>query len=87
MQKWEYLTIWRELDMSKVDFMTMMPEMGPTYIWVDVFDKNDSSRYYSEERRLNKLGEEGWELVSVLYDDKERVYTYTYYLKRPIPIT
>jgi hypothetical protein len=35
-------------------------------------------------QRLRQLGNEGWELVSVLREHGDRKFIYTYYLKRSV---
>ena len=54
------------------------------FIWEDIPDENDTNRYMDEMGRLKQLGNEGWELLSVLLEHGDRKFTYTYYLKRPI---
>ena len=54
------------------------------FIWEDIQDENDPNRLMDEMGRLKQLGNEGWELISVLSEHGDRKYTYTYYLKRPI---
>ena len=84
MQKWEYKKISREMDLQGVDPMTLGTGSGPAYKWTGILGERDPSKYRDEMRRLSRLGNEGWELVSVLYEHTERKFTYTYYLKRPI---
>lgn len=83
MQKWEYKQISREMDFTGTDYMNLGPGSGPVYIWRDI-DKEDTERFLPEMRRLRKLGEAGWELVSVLYSEVGEKHIYTYYLKRHI---
>ena len=78
MQKWEYKKISRELDLSKVDPM----DLGPGAAYYEWQDLNDADRFLDEMRRLRQLGNEGWELVSVLREKSDRKFTDTYYLKR-----
>ena len=83
MQKWEYKKISREMDFTGIDRMMLGPGYGPVYEWQDI-DKEDTERLLPEMRRLRKLGQEGWELVSVLYNVVAEKHVYTYYMKRPI---
>ena len=83
MQKWEYKQISREMDFTGIDSMMLGPGYGPSYVWEDI-DVEESERFLPEMRRLRKLGQEGWELTSVLYSQVQRKHIYTYYLKRPI---
>ncbi len=85
MQKWEYRIIWREMDFANIDPMMLGPGAGPVFIWKDILDDKDSSKYLCEMRRLRQLGNEGWELVSVLHEIIGEKHTYTYYLKRALP--
>ncbi len=83
MQKWEYKQISRVMDFTDVDSMMLGPAYGPVDVWEDLPD-GDLDRLLPEMRRLRRLGEEGWELTSVLHDVVERKHTWTYYLKREI---
>ena len=83
MQKWEYRKIRRQLKLSTAP-LTLKPETGTMFIWEDIQDENDPNRYIDEMGRLKQLGNEGWELISVLSEHGDRKFTYTYYLKRPI---
>jgi hypothetical protein len=82
MQKWEYRKIRRQLNLTTSP-LTSKPGTG-MFIWEDVQDENDTNRYMDEMGRLKQLGNEGWELLSVLLEHSDRKFTYTYYLKRPI---
>lgn len=84
MQKWEYMKIWREMDFTGFEPMALGPAHGPVYIWKDIYDEKDTTRYTDEMNRLHILGKQGWELVSVLYEEVGRKHTYTYFLKRPL---
>ena len=83
MQKWEYRKIRRQLNLSTAP-LTLKPETGTMFIWEDIQDENDPNRSMDEMGRLKQLGNEGWELISVLSEHSDRKFTYTYYLKRPI---
>ena len=83
MQKWEYKKISRQLNLSTTEPLKLGPASGPVYIWDDIVDEEDTNRYTDEMRRLKQLGNEGWELVSVLIENSARKFTYNYYLKRP----
>jgi hypothetical protein len=78
MQKWENLQLLREFHADQFfDFND-----GSPYAWCDLEEASPDYRM-PEVDRLNRLGEEGWELVTVLHE--ENVYehdTYVYYLKR-----
>jgi hypothetical protein len=82
MRKWEYKQIQRELDLTDVDYFAVGPGLGPEYEWTD--SGSEEQKFWGEMRFLSRMGEEGWELVSVLYKEAGRKHTYTYYLKRPI---
>ena len=83
MQKWEYRRIRRHLNLITAPLKSK-PEAGTMFIWEDIQDENDTDRYIDEMGRLKQLGNEGWELLSVLLEHGDRRFTYTYYLKRPI---
>lgn len=46
--------------------------------------KTYESSYPEPEFKLNELGREGWELVSVIISQSERLDSYFFYFKRPI---
>ena len=85
---WQYKRIDRELDMSSYDtpedYMMLGPGIGPTYQWTDLSFEESSSKHTGELPRLQILGQDGWELVSVLHEHVGRKYTFTYYLKRAL---
>lgn len=83
MQKWEYMKIRRQLNLSTAPLKSR-PNTGIFFIWEDIQDENDTKRYAEEMERLKQLGNEGWELVSVLREHGDRKFIYTYYLKRPV---
>jgi hypothetical protein len=83
MQQWEYRKIKRELNLSTAPLKSR-PNTGIIFIWEDIQDENDINRYADEMERLKQLGNEGWELVSVLREHSDRKFVYTYYLKRLI---
>ena len=85
MQKWEYKKIWRQMDLSGIDPISLGTGSGPSYKWKDTFyEDNDPKQFRDEMHRLKDLGQEGWELVSILYEHEGGLHTYTYYLKRAI---
>jgi hypothetical protein len=84
MQKWEYKKISRQLNLATTEPLKPRPASGPIYIWVDIVDEEDTSRYTDEMGRLKQLGIEGWELVAVQREHTARKFVYDYYLKRPI---
>ena len=83
MQKWEYMKIRRQLNLSTAPLKSK-PETGTMFIWEDIKDENGTDRFMDEMGRLKQLGTEGWELICVLPEHGDRKYTFTYYLKRPI---
>lgn len=83
MQKWEYLKVRRQLNMSTAPLQSR-PNTGTVFLWEDIQDENDTNRYTGEMERLKQLGTEGWELVSVLREHSDRKFIFTYYLKRPV---
>ena len=83
MQKWEYTKLRRHLNLSTAPLKSK-PETGTMFMWEDIQDEQDTNRYMDEIGRLKQLGNEGWELVSVLTEHGDRKFTYTYYLKRLI---
>ena len=88
MQKWQNMKIQRELDMSGYDapedYMMLGPGIGPTYEWTDFSLEEGTSKFTGEMTRLDRLGADGWELVSVHHEHVGRKFTYTYYLKRAV---
>ena len=84
MRKWEYKKILREMDFTGVNTMMLGPGYGPVHKWKDYLDDQDTRKYTDEMSRLEQLGDEGWELVSVLFARVGEKHTYTYYLKRAI---
>ena len=83
MQKWEYRRIRRHLNLITAPLKSK-PETGTMFVWDDIQDENDTNKYMDEMGRLKQLGNEGWELISVLLEHGDRRFTYTYYLKRPV---
>ncbi len=83
MQKWEYKKIWREMDFTGFDTILLSPGFGPMFIWKDLLT-DDTNRFAEEIRRLDQLGQEGWELAAVMHEESGRTFTDTYYLKRPV---
>jgi hypothetical protein len=83
MQKWEYMKIRRQLNLSTAPLQSR-PNTGTIFIWEDIQDENDTKRYADEMERLKHLGNEGWELVAVLPEHGDRKFIFTYYLKRPV---
>ncbi len=65
MQKWEYLVLVHAWNEEKQDF----------------FWNNDSTDPDKIERKLNKLGQEGWELVDTRTISSASAF---YHFKRPI---
>jgi len=88
MQAWEYKKIERELDMSGYDtpedYMMLGPGMGPSHKWTDFSLEEGTSEFTDEMTRLDRLGADGWELVSVQSEKVGRTFTDTYYLKRAV---
>ncbi|HNT78811.1 MAG TPA: hypothetical protein PKH77_27720 [Anaerolineae bacterium] len=82
MQKWEYLVIEGQNISSKGKGF-LAPDVRAQKIWIgdDEFDRDEG---------LNKLGEQGWELILV-YDcgrssgGSDATFYYRYFFKRLVP--
>jgi hypothetical protein len=84
MQKWEYKKISRVMDYTHKDPLAIAPVGEPVYKWQDYPDDDENLRKMAEMDRLEELGKNGWELVSVIYRQEGKKIIYAYYLKRPI---
>ena len=77
MQKWEYLVLSRVFvdNANKAYFRdNKLWYKEPGYYW------DDNKIIEGEQIRLNKIGEEGYELVCIIYIHEHR--TFWYYFKR-----
>jgi len=74
MQKWEYIELYviETVDSDGINIADITAWVNDTQAYYKV---DPSTRY----KYINKLGEEGWEMIAV----KNQPLTHIYYFKRP----
>ena len=77
MQKWEYLVLYIKLS-NDGTISFVLENYLPSYN----FDKEKNIIGIAEY--LNKLGDEGWEMISIQNREMGNFLNTTYYFKRPV---
>ncbi|HNQ94286.1 MAG TPA: hypothetical protein PKH47_06370 [Anaerolineales bacterium] len=83
MQKWEYTTLLVTTDVNR-----LIDELGVVAKLNNKGIEDYTRKQWGINSALQQLGDEGWELVNVMWVDASstnRVYVTAYYLKRPKP--